>query len=152
LARDRIEASIAIKAPPEHIWVLLAWDRVHEWEEGYRQNLIHLAYTSEVRRLEDKYRVGTTAHVRLKHGDGELEISESVEHELLTFQSRGKHLNATISYTLEPIEEGTTFTYSVDYERPLGMLGGALGGALKRPCERDVQRSLENLKTILELS
>jgi hypothetical protein len=150
MARDRAEAAITIQAPPKHIWALLAWDRLHEWNEGYRQNLIRLAYTSEVRRPEDKYRVGATAHVTLKQGDGELEITESIEHEQLTFQSRGKHLNATITYTLEPIEEGTTFTYAVDSERPLGMQGGTLAGTLKGTHEGAIQRSLETLKTVLK--
>jgi carbon monoxide dehydrogenase subunit G len=145
-----MEASIVIKAPPEHVWAMLAWDRVHEWEEGYRQNLIRLAYTSEVRRLEDKYRVGATARVTLKQGDGELEITKSVENEQLTFHSRGKRLLATITCVLEPVEEGTTFTYSVDYELPSGILGGTFARTLKETGERDVQRSLETLKTILE--
>jgi uncharacterized protein YndB with AHSA1/START domain len=150
MARDRAEAAITIQAPPEPVWTLLAWDRLHEWDEGYRQNLIQLAYTSEVRRPQDKYRVGATAHVTLKQGDGEFEVTESVEHEQLTFQWRGKHLNATITYLLKPGEEGTTLTYAVDAERPLGMLEGTRAGTLKEPRERAIQRSLDTLKTMLE--
>jgi hypothetical protein len=123
---------------------------MHEWDEGYRQNLIQLTYTSEVRRPEDKYRVGATAHVTLKQGDGELEITESTEHEQLTVQSRSKHLNAVITYCLAPCEEGTTLTYSVAAERPSGRHCGTLTGMLKEPRERAIQRSLDTLKTMLE--
>lgn len=150
MARDRAEVSITIRASPASVWALLAWDRLHEWDEGYRQNLVQLAYTSEVRRLADKYRVGATARVTLKQGDGELEVTESLEHARLTFQSRGKHLNVTITYLLEPVEEGTTLTYAVDAERLVGMLDGTRAGTLMGTRERAIQRSLDALKTMLE--
>jgi hypothetical protein len=150
MVRDRAEASITIQVTPENVWALLAWDRLHEWDEGYRQYLVQLAYTSEVRRPTDKYRVGATAHVTLKQGDGELEITGSIEHEQLTVQSRSKHLNATINYLLKPGEEGTTLTYAVDVERPSGRHGGTLAGTLKESRERAIQRSLDTLKTMLE--
>ena len=55
----RIEKSIEIKAPPEKIWELQAWDRVPEWMDG----MISAEYTSEVSTLEDKLGVGATAKI-----------------------------------------------------------------------------------------
>jgi len=150
LARDRMEASIEIKAPPEKVWALLAWDRVQEWEEGYRKNLQSLEYTSQVSTLEDKYNVGTTAHVVLKQGESDLEITESIQHETLTFHSKGKRLNAIITYRLEPVDAGAKFTYIVDYEIPLGLLGRVLARTMKGSGEREVKRSLETLKSLVE--
>jgi len=53
---------------------------------------------------------------------------------------------------LEPVEEGTRFTPAVDYEVPRGILGKFLDKLfLRRQAEKIyVQRSLENLKSILE--
>jgi uncharacterized membrane protein len=150
MARDTMAVSIDINAPPEKVWELLAWDRVHEWEEEYRKNLKSMEYTSEVRSLADKYKIGTTAHVTLKQGDSDLEITESIPHEKLTFHSKGKRLNAITSYRLEPVVDGANFTYIIDYEIPLGLLGRVLARTMKGSGDRDVKRSLENLKTMLE--
>ena len=150
MARDIMEKSIEIKASPEKVWELLAWDRVQEWDEGYRKNLKSMEYTSKVSTLEDKYRVGTTAHVTLKQEESDLEITESIKNEKITFQSKGKRMNAIIKYLLELVEEGTKFTYIVDYEIPLGILGRALSRMLKGSGERDIEKSLENLKSVVE--
>ena len=150
MARDIMEKSIEIKASPKQVWELLAWDRVQEWEEGYRKNLKSIDYTSKISSLEDKYRSGTTAHVTLKHGESDLEITESIQNEKITFQSKGGGLNAIIKYLLEPVEGGTKFTYRVDYEIPMGILGRALSRMFKGSGERDLEKSLENLKSIVE--
>jgi uncharacterized membrane protein len=150
LARDVMEKSIEIQASPEQIWELLAWDRVHEWDEGYRKNLKSVEYTSEVSSLKDKYRVGATAHLTLKQYESDMEITESLPHEKLTFQSKGKRMNAIMTYLLEPVEGGTKFTYRVDYEIPMGLLGRALSRMFRGAGERDFETSLTNLKTILE--
>ena len=53
-----------------------------------------MEYTSEVQTPEDKFRVGTSAHVNMKGigmGDFVFEILESVENENITW--RGKRLN-----------------------------------------------------------
>ena len=150
LTRDIMEKTIEINALPEKVWELLAWDRVPEWEEGYRKNLKSLEYTSKISTLEDKYRVGTTAHLTLKQYESDLEITESIQNEKITFQSKGKRMNATMTYLLKPIEGGTKFTYRVDYEIPLGILGRALSRMFKGSGERDIEKSLENLKSILE--
>lgn len=150
LTRDIMEKSIEINAPPEKIWALLAWDRLNEWDEGYRKNLKSIEYTSKVSSLEDKYRVGATAHLTLKQYESELEITESIPKEKLTFQSKGKRMNAIMTYLLEPITGGTQFSYRVDYEIPMGILGRALSRMLKGSGERDLETSLANLKRILE--
>ena len=149
MARDRIEKSIDIKAPPENVWKMLVWDRVQEWEKGWKDNLKSIAYTSEVRTPEDKYRVGASAHMTLKRGELDLEITASRVHEKITYSAKGAW-NGFVTYILDPVEEGTKFTYIVDIEIPLGILGRALSKMVRGRGEREFAESLENLKNILE--
>jgi len=57
----RLEKSIEIRASPEKVWEMLALDRLPEWDEGYKENLKSVEYTSEVRKPKDKYKVGAFA-------------------------------------------------------------------------------------------
>ena len=44
----RVEKSIEIRAPPEKVWEMLAFDRIQEWDEGYGEGLgERVEYTSE---------------------------------------------------------------------------------------------------------
>jgi hypothetical protein len=87
-------------------------------------------YTSEVNTDNDKYRVGATALGTPKGGppnNCHYEITESVKHEKITHHMWEKWgrgiLRGSITYTLEPIEAGTRFTYEANYEIPFGILG-----------------------------
>ena len=60
-ARALALTSLEIKAPPERVWEMLAFDRLPEWNVGYNE-VKSVDYTSEVSIPEDKYRVGATAH------------------------------------------------------------------------------------------
>ena len=153
----RIERSIDIKAPPENIWELLAWDRCQEWMDEWRKNLISLEYTSEVYTPDDKYRVGASAHGNIKGfgmGEFDLEITESLVNEKMTYLTKRSGTNkqvGRITFLLEPIETGTKFTIVYDYEMPLGVVGKLLNrlGA-QRSGEKMLERDNENLKNILE--
>ena len=68
----RVEKSIEIKAPPEKVWEMLAFDRFPEWMDSVKG----VSYTSEVRTSEDKYRVCASAHVIAEEGEFDLEIIE----------------------------------------------------------------------------
>ncbi len=143
-----IEKSIEIGAPPEKVWEILAFDRMPEWMEEWK----NMKYTSEVRTPKDKYGVGASAHVTEKHGEFDLEITESLENEKIAASSKGKYrypwmgggrVTMAVTYTLKPVEEGTKLTYAMDYE----MFGGRLG---KGYLEKSIEKSLNNLKSILE--
>ena len=50
-----------------------------------------------------------------------------------------------------PVDEGTKFTWVEDYEMPLGVLGKFIDKLYyKRMAEKSYEKSLENLKNILE--
>jgi uncharacterized membrane protein len=147
----RIEKSIEIKASPEKVWEMLAFDRVLEWQEAYKDELKNVEYTSEVRTPEDKFRVGASAHgIPKKKGEYNFEITESLENEKLAHRLNGK-IRALGTYILEPVEKGTKFTVVTDYEMPWGVLGKILELLfIRRVTEKEIDRDLKNLKSILE--
>jgi len=144
----RIEKSIEIRAPPEKVWEMLALDRQAEWKVEWKS----AEWTSEVRTPEDKYKVGASAHITEKHGEFDLEITESLESEKITALSKGKYkypwmggqrVTMTATYNLKPVEEGTKLTYAMGYEMSLERFG-------KGYLEKNIEKSLEKLKSILE--
>jgi len=99
----RIEKSVEIKAPPEKVWEMLAFDRMPEWMSDWKS----VAFTSEVRTPEDKYRLGASAHVTEKHAKYDLEITESLENEKIMARSKGiggGRVTMTLTYILKPVE------------------------------------------------
>ncbi|NIO21726.1 MAG: hypothetical protein GTN76_13620, partial [Candidatus Aenigmarchaeota archaeon] len=101
----RTEKSIIIKAPPEKIWEMLAFDRFPEWMDMMKS----VEYTSEVSTPKDKYRVGATAHgipEGYDYFNCYFEITESLENEKMTHRLWEKvyrgSLGGLITYTLEP--------------------------------------------------
>jgi len=150
----RIEKSIEIKAPPEKVWEMLAFDRLLEWSEGWKGELKSVEYTSKVRTPEDKLRVGASAQgIPKKQGESikfNFEITESLENKKITYRLYGK-IRALGTYTLEPVERGTKFTLVADYEMPWGIFGKILEPLFfHRVMEKESERDLKNFKSILE--
>ena len=144
----RIEKSIEIKAPPEKVWELLALDRLPEWNEEYG----NVKYTSELRNPKDKYRVGASSHTNIKGaGAIDFKITESLKNEKMTFRMIGKRANNTVvTYVLKSIDEGTQFAYVMTYQLPWGSLGKFIGKIGQGMLEKEAEKSLEKLKSILE--
>ena len=144
----RIEKSIEIRASAKKVWEMLALDRLPEWNEEYG----NVKYTSEVRKPEDKYRVGASSHTVIK-GAGEIdfEITESLKNEKMTFRMMGKRANNTVvTYVLESADEGTKFAFVMTFKLPWWILGMLLDKLGKGMLEKEAERSLKKLKSILE--
>ena len=144
----RVEKSIEIKAPPQKVWGMLAFDRSPEWMGDL---MTSAEYTSEVHTVEDKYHVGATAHTRTHSGmEGDIEIIESLKHEKMTSRTTSEVITAIGSYTLKPTEVGTAVAYVMDYEfHPiLWKIFDKL--AAGRMIAKDSEKALEKLKSILE--
>ena len=145
----RIEKSVEIRAPPDRVWEMLAFDRMPEWSEQYES----VEYTSEVRTPEDKYRVGASCRIGTKEGVVEIEITESLENEKIMYRVQGmrgvRNVNGT--FTLEPTEVGTRVTAVTGYE-PSDFMMKMLSklGVLSKAIEKDFEKGLEKLKSILE--
>jgi uncharacterized protein YndB with AHSA1/START domain len=144
----RVEKSIDIRASPEKVWQMLALDKLPEWNEEYGD----VKYTSEVLNPEDKYRVGAFSHTNIKGaGAIDFEITDSIEKEKLTFRMLGKRANNTVvTYVLEPFKEGTKFIYVMTFKLPWGILGTLLDKIFKGMFEKEAEKALEKLKSILE--
>ena len=142
----RMEKSIEIKAPPERVWEMLALDRQVEWMAKVES----AKYTSEVRTPEDKFRVGASVHFAYidKSWDADVEITESLENEKMTYQASKPPY--TVTYFLKPVEGGTKLTFLGYYEMPWGILGKIFYKLASGSFEKEVWRSLEKLKSILE--
>ena len=147
----RVEKSIEIKAQPEKVWEMLAFDRVIEWEEGYKGDFESVEYTSKVHSLKDKYKLGASAHgIPKKQEKCDLEITESLENKKITYLLTDRS-RVLVTYILEPVEEGTKFTYVVEYKMPWSILGKLLENLFfRRQLEKVWEKSLDNLKSILE--
>jgi hypothetical protein len=162
----RIKKSIEIKAPPGKIWEMLAFDRIQEWDEGYGEGLgERVEYTSEVHTPKDKYKVGTTAQgtPNTPFEDPQyhicrFKIIESLENKKLKYYAWEKPkyfgtLSMFVTYTMEPVEKDTKITCEVKSEK-YGYLWIFVKFLeilfLRRLTEKQWQKVLENLKTILE--
>jgi len=146
----RFETSIEIKAPPEKVWEMLALDRWPEWQVGRGFTSLQMEgikFTSEVNTPEDKYRVGASARPKW---EATFKVTESLKNEKITYLIEEPGRNSTITLVLEPVEEGTKLTYAVSYEMPWGIFGKFLEKLFKGIGERQLEKSLEKLKSILE--
>ena len=138
----RIEKSVEIKSTPEKVWEMLALDRMPEWM--YWKSV---AFISEVRTPEDKYRVGASAHVAEKHAKYDIEITKILENEQIIYIAHPGRSTMTLTYTLKPVEWGTEVTYVCACGgygiicSICGLIGDRMFG---------VEPSLNNLKSILE--
>jgi len=144
----RIERSIEIRAPLEKVWEMLALDRMPEW--AFKGQLKSVEYTSEVHTPEDKYGVGATAHIIDKRNEHDVEITESLANEKMAYRSKPPYYTYTSTYILKPIEGRTQLTWISDVKMPWGVLGRALGGLTHGAGEKQAEKALENLKSILE--
>jgi len=146
-----IETSIEIKASPEKVWEMLALDRWSEWQVGSGFTSLPtkgMKFTSEVNTPEDKYRVGASAqpdYTKINY-----KVTESLKNEKITYLIEEQGRNSNITLVLEPVEEGTKLTYAVSYELPWGIFGKFLEKLLKGTGERQLEKSLEKMKSILE--
>jgi uncharacterized protein YndB with AHSA1/START domain len=140
----RVEKSVVIKAPPEKVWEMLAFDRMPEWMGDWKS----VAFISEVHTPEDKHRVGVSAHVTEKHAKYEMEITESLENEKIMYIAHVGRSTLTLTYTLKPVEGGTEVTYACA-GWGWGILCSIFEGLLGEN-HLGVRASLSNLKSILE--
>ena len=143
----RIEKSIEIKAPPEKVWEMLAFDKALEWMNEMEWESVE--YISEVKTPKDKFKVGTSAHITEKHDEYDLEVTESIENE--KFTTRTSSYSGVYIHILRPVEAGIKFTIVVDYRLPYSILGKLLDKLFfQRTIGKQLERSMKKLKSILE--
>jgi carbon monoxide dehydrogenase subunit G len=158
----KVEKSIVIKATPQKVWEMLAFDRLPEWGEGYGEGLgERVEYTSKVITFKDKYRAGATAQgIPKKPEDNycRFEIIESLDTKKMKYYAWEKPnylgiLSMYVSYSLEPVGADTKLTYEIESDKYgiLGIFGKLLEKLyFRRMVKKQIKKALDNLKNILE--
>ena len=142
----RIENSIEINASPEKIWPMIQWDRLPEWLDSCK----NVEWTSK-----DKYKVGSTAHVKSElggmKGEMDVEMTEVIENEKLAWRSTSKNAPMFGFRYLSPTKAGTKVTTVEDYEMPYSILGKLIDKLrFHKAFEKSVDIGLKKLKDMLE--
>lgn len=149
----RLEKSIIINAPTEKVWELLSFDRQPEWLDMMES----VEYASKIDTIEDKYKVGSKALGTPKGGppgNCHYEILESIKYKkfkhLLWEKWLRKKLGGPVTYLLESVEDRTKLTIIIEMEMPYGILLKFLEPFIVRMGKKEYEKSLSNLKNILE--
>ena len=143
----KIEKYVEIHASPEQVWEMLAFDRQPEWMDVAEMK--SAMYTSEVSTSKDKFRVGATVHIIEEHREQDVDITDSLENQKLTFRSKPPTKPAyTATFTLEHNEGKTKLRFVVDAE--VGTLAKILGKSMINTMQKKFDNALEKLKQILE--
>ena len=142
-----IEDSIIIKTPPEKVWKMIAHNKLPEWFDLFKK----VELTSE----EDDI-VGATHHMTSElyeiikiEWDGE--IIEWIENELYSWRTIEGPFTGFGTMKLTPVDNGTRFTISMDYDIPHSYLGQILNRLIIQDAlESEFREGLKELKAKLE--
>ncbi|NWG11000.1 SRPBCC family protein [Candidatus Bathyarchaeota archaeon] len=143
---DHIEKNINIKVPVEKVWALISnLERIPEWAKGYVEKE---TITSKPRRGK-----GITTHevgvAFDKPYEKDFVITEWIEKKRIVFESTSGWPWKG-SWTMEPTENGTMFTYAVDFEPPFAI--PRLKEVFRKKYEKLLEEWVQNIKNILEKS
>jgi carbon monoxide dehydrogenase subunit G len=146
---SEVRARIEIDAPPETVYdVMLDPKRLHEWVTIHRK----------VNRVDDGtphegFEMDQTLCLRHANFKVHWTLTEADRPNAATWEGRGPAGSyARTSYRLKAVDGGRTrFEYENEFKAPGGFLGAAASRVIVGGVpEREANRSLENLKAILE--
>jgi uncharacterized protein YndB with AHSA1/START domain len=146
---SEVQARIDIDAPPERVYdLMLDADRLHEWVTIHRR----------INHVDDgKPRKGFQMDqtLSLRHANFKVHwtLTEADRPYAATWEGRGPAGSyARTSYRLKDLDGGRTrFEYENEFKAPGGLLGAAASRVIVGGVpEREANRSLQNLKALLE--
>ena len=139
---EHIEKTIEIKAPVERVWELMSNpERIPEWAKGYVEKVVINGFTDAgVATREIGVAFG-------KPYEKTFEVTEIVEKERISFKSTSGWPWKG-SWIMKPTEEGTLFTYVVDFEIPFRV--EKLRASFKQKYEELIEKWVRNIKKIVE--
>jgi carbon monoxide dehydrogenase subunit G len=145
-----VHARIEIDAPPETVYeVMLDPSRLHEWVTIHRK----------VNRVDDGaphegFEMDQTLCLRHANFKVHWTLTEADRPHAATWEGRGPAGSyARTGYRLQPVDGGsrTRFEYENEFKAPGGFLGMAASRVIVGGVpEREANRSLQNLKKLLE--
>ena len=144
----RVERTIEIDAPAERVYDLVMDPRrLKEWvtiHAGLKD-----APGGELRKGSELVQSLKLAGRRF---DVHWEVVQAEKPRRVVWEGKGPvHSRAKVVYDLDADGDGKTcFSYMNEYSMPGGPLGRIAAGALKHTAERESERTLEELKRIME--
>lgn len=143
----KVEREIEIAAEPEAVYAVLTdphrladWVTIHEGLEGAPDTLRKGSTLTQTLKL-----AGRSFTVRWK-------VVENERAERVVWEGQGPvRSKAKVIYELSSNGDGTHFTYTNEYHLPGGVLGKMAGPAVRRVTAGELDRSLKQLKAIVEM-
>jgi carbon monoxide dehydrogenase subunit G len=142
----KVERAIDLAAPREQVYALLMDpSRLGEWVT------IHERFEEAPDELEQGSRMTQTLKVAGQRFTVNWTVTEDDRPARATWEGTGPaRTSARVVYDLEEEGDGTRFSYLNEYELPGGAAGRVAGRAVSAAAGREVERSLERLKGLLE--
>jgi carbon monoxide dehydrogenase subunit G len=143
----KVEREIEIGADPEAVYEVLTnphrladWVSIHEGLEDAPDTLRKGSTLTQTLKL-----AGRCFTVRWK-------VVENERAERVVWEGQGPvRSKAKVIYELDSNGDGTHFTYTNEYHLPGGVLGRMAGPAVRRVTAGELDRSLKQLKAIVEV-
>jgi uncharacterized membrane protein len=146
---SEVRASIDIDAPPDEVYdLMLDASRLHEWVTIHRK--VNHVDDGEPR---EGFEMDQTLCLRHANFKVHWTLTEAQRPRAATWEGRGPaHSYARTSYRLKDLDGGRTrFEYENEFKAPGGILGAAASRVIVGGVpEREANRSLQNLKALLE--
>jgi carbon monoxide dehydrogenase subunit G len=143
----RVERSTHVEAPPERLYQLVMNpSRLDEWVSIHK-DLIDAP--------DGNLRKGSKLTQRLKLAGRTFKVEwtvvENEKDSLVVWEGKGPMgSHASVTYDFEEVDGGTDFSYANEFHLPGGPLGRMAEPAVRRVTGKELDKSLEQLKKLVE--
>jgi carbon monoxide dehydrogenase subunit G len=143
----KVERETHIAAPPQQVYdVVMDPDRLSEWVS------IHDSLENSP---DGRLKKGSELAQRLRLAGRRITVHWTVVEDepcrSVTWEGKGPaRSRASVTYEFQEEDGGTNFVYANEYHLPGGPLGAMAGPAVKRVTAKEVDKTLENLKNLVE--
>ena len=145
----KVKRDITIEAPPEKVWeVLMNPQRLADWVSIHQK-----LKRAPAGQLEEGDELVQCLRLMHKNFDVKWVVEQAREPRKAVWEGRGPvRSKASVVYELAPNGGGgTRFHYENEFKAPMGPLGSFFADhAFQRTSEREADKTLKNLKGLLE--
>lgn len=143
----RIETSVEIDRPPEEVYrLVMDPSRLHEWV-----SIHHDVLEAPSGRLKQGSTMTQSLKVAGQRFKVRWRVVEDDSPRRVVWEGNGPVWSrARVVYDFDARDGGTRFSYANEYELPGGAAGRMAGRSVARAAQREMARSLERLKGVVE--
>jgi carbon monoxide dehydrogenase subunit G len=145
----KVERSIRIEAPPQRVYdLVMDASRLRDWV-----TIHHHLVDGPDGQLEKGSKLTQTLRLAGRRFNVRWTVVENEPCKRVVWEGRGPVAShARVVYEFDPDGEGkhTTFSYTNEYDLPGGPLGRMAGRAVSRITQRELDGSLQRLKSLVE--